>query len=58
MGPEKSGGQLGGVRLLRPEIVKQMTSNQLPIEALPMELNGFPLPGMGFGLGVSVRLDI
>ncbi len=52
-----NGGQLGGVRLLRPQTVKQMTSNQLPIEALPMKLGGFPLPGMGFGLGVSVRLD-
>jgi CubicO group peptidase (beta-lactamase class C family) len=52
-----NGGQLDGVRLLRPETAKQMTSNQLPIEALPMKLNGFPLPGMGFGLGVSVRLD-
>jgi CubicO group peptidase (beta-lactamase class C family) len=52
-----NGGELNGVRLLRPETVKQMTSNQLPSEALPMTLNGFPLPGMGFGLGVSVRLD-
>jgi CubicO group peptidase (beta-lactamase class C family) len=51
-----NGGQLGGVRLLRPETIQQMTSNQLPIEALPMKLNGFPLPGMGFGLGMSVRL--
>jgi CubicO group peptidase (beta-lactamase class C family) len=50
-------GQLGGVRLLRPETIKQMTSNQLPVQALPMKLNGFPLPGMGFGLGMSVRLD-
>jgi CubicO group peptidase (beta-lactamase class C family) len=52
-----NGGQLGGVRLLRLETVKQMTSNQLPIEALPMTLSGFPVPGMGFGLGVSVRLE-
>jgi len=52
-----NGGELRGVRLLRPETIKQMTSNQLPIEVLPMKLNGFPLPGMGFGLGVSVRLD-
>jgi CubicO group peptidase (beta-lactamase class C family) len=52
-----NGGQLGGARLLRPETVQQMTSNQLPKEALPMTLYGFPLPGMGFGLGVSVRLE-
>jgi CubicO group peptidase (beta-lactamase class C family) len=52
-----NGGQLGGVRLLRPETIKHMTTNQLPAEALPMKLNGFPLPGMGFGFGVAVRLD-
>jgi CubicO group peptidase (beta-lactamase class C family) len=52
-----NGGELQGVRLLRSETVKAMTRNQLPIEALPMRLGGFPLPGMGFGLGVSVRLD-
>jgi CubicO group peptidase (beta-lactamase class C family) len=51
------GGELQGVRLLRSGTVKEMTRNQLPIEALPMRLGGFPLPGMGFGLGVSVRLD-
>ena len=52
-----NGGELRGVRLLRSETVKEMTRNQLPIEALPMRLGGFPLPGTGFGLGVSVRLD-
>jgi CubicO group peptidase (beta-lactamase class C family) len=52
-----NGGELQGVRLFRSETVKEMTRNQLPIEALPMRLNGFPLPGTGFGLGVSVRLD-
>ena len=52
-----NGGELQGVRLLRSETVKEMTRNQLPIEALPMRLGGFPLPGTGFGLGVSVRLD-
>ena len=45
------------LRLQRSGTVKEMTRNQLPIEALPMRLNGFPLPGTGFGLGVSVRLD-
>jgi CubicO group peptidase (beta-lactamase class C family) len=52
-----NGGELGSVRLLHPETINEMTSNELPIETLPMKLNGFPLPGMGFGLGVSVRLD-
>jgi len=52
-----NGGALQGVRLLRAETAKEMTSNQLPAETLPMKLNGFPLPGLGFGLGVSVRLD-
>ena len=52
-----NGGELQGVRLLRSATVKEMTRNQLPSEALPMRLGGFPLPGTGFGLGVSVRLD-
>src|SRR5262249_50521109 len=45
------------VRLLRPETVREMTTNQLPASALPMTLGGFTVPGLGFGLGVSVRLD-
>jgi CubicO group peptidase (beta-lactamase class C family) len=51
-----NGGELHGARLLRPETVRQMTTNQLPDEALPMTLGGFPQPGLGFGLGVSVRM--
>ncbi len=50
-------GEWQGKRLLRPETVKEMMSNQLPAGALPMRINGFPLPGMGFGLGGSVRLE-
>jgi len=34
-----------------------MTSNQLPSEALPIKLGGFPMQGHGFGLGVMVRLE-
>jgi CubicO group peptidase (beta-lactamase class C family) len=52
-----NGGELDGVRLLRPDTVAQMTSNQLPKEAMPIKLGGFPLPGHGFGLGVMVRLQ-
>src|SRR5437016_10364453 len=52
-----NGGTLQETRVLRPETVREMTTNQLPAESLPMNLNGFPQPGLGFGLGVSVRLD-
>jgi CubicO group peptidase (beta-lactamase class C family) len=52
-----NGGELHGARLLRPETVAQMTSNQLSPEALPIKLGGFPVPGHGFGLGVMVRMQ-
>jgi len=52
-----NGGALDGTRLLRPETVAEMTSNQLPKEAMPVRLGGFPVPGHGFGLGVMVRLQ-
>jgi CubicO group peptidase (beta-lactamase class C family) len=52
-----NGGDLHGTRLLRRETVREMTTNQLPAEALPMTLGGFPLLGSGFGLGVSVALN-
>jgi CubicO group peptidase (beta-lactamase class C family) len=50
-------GSLQGTRLLRSETVREMTTNQLPAEALPMTLGGFSQPGLGFGLGMSVRLN-
>jgi CubicO group peptidase (beta-lactamase class C family) len=52
-----NGGELEGKRLLRAETVREMTRNQLPAEALPMGLSKITLEGLGFGLGVSVRLD-
>lgn len=51
-----NGGELGDARILRQHTVAQMTSNQLPAEALPLVLSGFPLRGFGFGLGVLIRL--
>jgi CubicO group peptidase (beta-lactamase class C family) len=51
-----NGGELDGARVLRPDTIAQITANQLPAEALPLRLGGFPLPGFGFGLGVMVRL--
>ncbi|MFF0225498.1 serine hydrolase domain-containing protein [Streptomyces sp. NPDC004629] len=58
----RRGGELDGVRLLRPETVAQMTRNQLPGGA---DLRGFGASphrepgndGVGFGLGVSVVID-
>jgi CubicO group peptidase (beta-lactamase class C family) len=45
-----NGGQLNGVRLLSPTTVDLMTQNHIPhIEQGP---------GMGFGLGFSIRLDV
>lgn len=49
-----NGGELRGKRLLRADTVRQMTVNQLPDEALPMNIGGFSLP-WGYGLGVGVR---
>lgn len=52
-----NGGELDGKRVLKAETVREMTKNQLPPEAIPMAVMGFPQPGLGFGLGVSVKLD-
>jgi CubicO group peptidase (beta-lactamase class C family) len=49
-----NGGKLEGKRLLSNESVQQMTSNQLPAEAMPISLGGAARPGVGFGLGFSV----
>jgi CubicO group peptidase (beta-lactamase class C family) len=47
-----NGGELDGVRLLQPETVRQMTSNQTGDK--PIALRG---PGWGFGLGFAVLLE-
>jgi CubicO group peptidase (beta-lactamase class C family) len=52
-----NGGQLQGKRLLREKTVRQMTTNQLPAGTPTMTVGSLRLPGLGFGLGVSVRLD-
>jgi CubicO group peptidase (beta-lactamase class C family) len=50
-----NGGELQGIRLLKTETVQQMTTNQLPAEAMPINLGGNKQAGVGFGLGFSVR---
>jgi CubicO group peptidase (beta-lactamase class C family) len=47
-----NGGELDGARILKPETVALMTTNQTG--DMPINLRG---PGWGFGLGFSVLLD-
>jgi CubicO group peptidase (beta-lactamase class C family) len=51
------GGEVDGVRLLRPETLAMMVTNQLT-ESQPVKPGWLNLkPGRGFGLGVSVVLE-
>lgn len=47
-------GQFEGVRILKPETVRDMTRNQLPGSAYPIS---YPPGGRGFGLGFAVRVE-
>lgn len=51
-----AGGTWNGKRILKPETVQQMTTNQLPEALLPIGFGPLKLGGLGFGLGVSVRV--
>ncbi len=50
-------GELEGTRLLGRKTWELMTCNHLPASLLPMR-NLQTMPGLGFGLGVSVLLDV
>ena len=52
------GGTLDGVRVVGRKTLELMHSNHLAPELLPYELLGLPNPGMGFGLGSRVMLDV
>jgi CubicO group peptidase (beta-lactamase class C family) len=52
------GGELDGHRILRPETVKLMTTDQLPKKAFPIHFGNEIRRGTGFGLGFSVRTEI
>lgn len=43
--------------LLKPETIRAMATNQLPPSVLPIAVAGSPFRGVGFGLGVSVRVE-
>ncbi len=47
-----------GERLIGRKTLELMHSNHVPAELLPYELLGMPSPGMGFGLGSRVMLDV
>jgi len=47
-------GETGGVRILQPETVAIMTSNQLPA-GVSYHSKSWPMPHTGFGLGVAVK---
>jgi CubicO group peptidase (beta-lactamase class C family) len=50
-------GELEGQRLLGTKTVDLMTANHIPNDLLPISM-GDPMPGIGFGLGFSVIMDV
>ncbi|MEX0846951.1 MAG: serine hydrolase domain-containing protein [Ilumatobacteraceae bacterium] len=52
------GGRLGGERVVGRKTLDLMHANHLAPELMPYELLGMPVPGMGFGLGSRVMLDV
>jgi CubicO group peptidase (beta-lactamase class C family) len=52
------GGTVDGERIIGRKTLELMHTNHVPHELLPYELLGMPVPGMGFGLGSRVMLDV
>ena len=53
-----NGGELDGTRIAGRKTLELMHSNRLTPSMLPLEIMGMPSPGMGFGLGSRVMLDV
>jgi CubicO group peptidase (beta-lactamase class C family) len=51
-------GELDGERLLGRKTVELMTLNHLAPELLPFEMGGIESPGVGYGLGLRVVMDV
>lgn len=51
-------GRVGDQQIIGRKTLELMHSNHLPADLLPIELLGLPVPGMGFGLGSRVMLDV
>ncbi|MFV0308161.1 MAG: serine hydrolase domain-containing protein [Desertimonas sp.] len=53
-----AGGAAGGERVIGRKTLELMHANHLPPALVPIELLGLPVPGMGFGLGSRVMIDV
>ncbi|MEM9518941.1 MAG: serine hydrolase domain-containing protein [Actinomycetota bacterium] len=53
-----NGGTLDGVHVMSPKTLELMHTNHLPPSMIPWELMGIYTPGMGFGLGSRVMVDV
>jgi CubicO group peptidase (beta-lactamase class C family) len=52
------GGQLDGGRVIGRKTLELMHTNRVPAAMLPFEILGLVQPGLGFGLGSRVMLDV
>jgi CubicO group peptidase (beta-lactamase class C family) len=52
------GGTVDGQQVIGRKTLELMHTNHLPPELVPIEILGQPMPGMGFGLGSRVLLDV
>jgi CubicO group peptidase (beta-lactamase class C family) len=53
-----NGGTVDGQQVIGRKTLELMHSNHLPPGLMPIEILGQPMPGMGFGLGSRVLLDV
>ncbi len=53
-----NGGVLDGTRVLGRKTVELMTVNHIASELLPLDEEGIPQPGVGYGLGFGVMMDV
>jgi CubicO group peptidase (beta-lactamase class C family) len=53
-----NGGEFEGRRVIGRKTLQLMHSNFLPLSMLPLQTDGLPVPGYGFGLGSRVALDV
>jgi CubicO group peptidase (beta-lactamase class C family) len=52
------GGRFDGEQIVGRKTLELMHSNHLPAALLPFDILGQPNPGMGFGLGSRVMMDV